>query len=248
MGILEHKIERFLSGSGDGYGSGDGSGSGDGDGEGYGYGDGDGDGDGYGDGSGYGSGYGDGDGYGYGYGFGSGFGSGSGSGDGEGYGYGYGDGDGSGLLSINGNKVYNIDSLPTIITNVSGNIAMGFILEHNVYKRSVYIAKHEGFFAHGDTARDAMRDAVTKSIQYKSVDERIAEFIEKYGNKEVIAAKTLYEWHGLLTGSCRAGRDNFCVNHGIDIEKDSFSIKQFIALTIDSYGNEIIKKLKSKLN
>ena len=244
MGILEHKIERFLFGSG--YGSGSGSGSGDGDGDGYGSGYGSGDGYGDGDGDGSGDGFGDGSGDGSIDGSGFGYGDGSGYGDGDGYGDGY--GDGSGLLSINGNKVYNIDSLPTVITNVSGNIAMGFILEHNVYKKSVYIAKHEGFFAHGDTARDAMRDAVTKSIQYKSVDERIAEFIEKYGNKEVIAAKTLYEWHGLLTGSCRAGRDNFCVNHGIDIEKDSFSIKQFIALTIDSYGNEIIKKLKSKLN
>ena len=244
MGILEHKIERFLFGSG--YGSGSGSGSGDGDGDGYGSGYGSGDGYGDGDGDGSGDGFGDGSGDGSIDGSGFGYGDGSGYGDGDGYGDGY--GDGSGLLSINGNKVYNIDSLPTVITNVSGNIAMGFILEHNVYKRSVYIAKHEGFFAHGDTARDAMRDAVTKSIQYKSVDERIAEFIEKYGNKEVIAAKTLSEWHGLLTGSCRAGRDNFCVNHGIDIEKDSFSIKQFIALTIDSYGNEIIKKLKSKLN
>ena len=244
MGILEHKIERFLFGSG--YGSGSGSGSGDGDGDGYGSGYGSGDGYGDGDGDGSGDGFGDGSGDGSIDGSGFGYGDGSGYGDGDGYGDGY--GDGSGLLSINGNKVYNIDSLPTVITNVSGNIAMGFILEHNVYKKSVYIAKHEGFFAHGDTARDAMRDAVTKSIQYKSVDERIAEFIEKYGNKEVIAAKTLSEWHGLLTGSCRAGRDNFCVNHGIDIEKDSFSIKQFIGLTIDSYGNEIIKKLKSKLN
>ena len=244
MGILEHKIERFLFGSG--YGSGSGSGSGDGDGDGYGSGYGSGDGYGDGDGDGSGDGFGDGSGDGSIDGSGFGYGDGSGYGDGDGYGDGY--GDGSGLLSINGNKVYNIDSLPTVITNVSGNIAMGFILEHNVYKKSVYIAKHEGFFAHGDTARDAMRDAVTKSSQYKSVDERIAEFIEKYGNKEVIAAKTLSEWHGLLTGSCRAGRDNFCVNHGIDIEKDSFSIKQFIALTIDSYGGEIIKKLKSKLN
>lgn len=48
-----------------------------------------------------------------------GYGDGSGDGSGSGYGDGYGDG----VKSINGNSIYVVDNIPTIITNVKGNIA-----------------------------------------------------------------------------------------------------------------------------
>ena len=53
-----------------------------------------------------------------------------GSGDGDGYGDG--DGSGDGVKSINGNPIYVVDNIPTIITNVKGNIAKGlsFILTY----------------------------------------------------------------------------------------------------------------------
>ena len=63
-----------------------------------------------GDGSGYGDGYGSGDGYGYG--------NGDGDGYGDGSGYGYGSGYGEDILEFENKKVYLVDNLPTIITNV----------------------------------------------------------------------------------------------------------------------------------
>ena len=72
---------------------------------------------GYGDGYGYGSGSGYGDGYGDGYGYGSGSGYGDGSGDG------YGDGSGYSLKSINGETIYMIDNLQTLIYHIRGNVA-----------------------------------------------------------------------------------------------------------------------------
>lgn len=41
------------------------------------------------------------------------------------------------------------------------------------------------------------------------------------------------------------GRDTFCINNNINIEKDKFTVNEFIALTKDSYKGEIIKLLKS---
>lgn len=49
---------------------------------------------------------------------------GCGYGDGSGNGYGY--GSGYGIKSINGYNVYEVDSIPTILTHIHGNIAKGY--------------------------------------------------------------------------------------------------------------------------
>lgn len=140
---LDDKVKAFLSvsdGSGDGSGNGSGYGYGSGYGDGYGYdsGNGDGDGDGYGSGYGSGSGYGDG----------SGYGSGNGSGYGDGYGNGDGSGNGSGygIKSFNGEKVYRIDGVNTIIHSVRGNTAHGEIVNDDLTLTQCYIVKQDGFF------------------------------------------------------------------------------------------------------
>ena len=61
--------------------------------------------------------------------------------------------------------------------------------------------------------------------------------------RKIVDAKTLFNWHYLLTGSCETGRISFCMNNNIDIENDSFSIYEFIELTKNSYGSETINKL-----
>jgi hypothetical protein len=42
------------------------------------------------------------------------------------------------------------------------------------------------------------------------------------------------------------GRKNFCEEHGIDIDNDQFTVAEFIELTINSYGGEIIKELQKQ--
>lgn len=56
-------------------------------------------------------------------------------------------------------------------------------------------------------------------------------------------AVVFFEWHNILTGSCEYGRKSFIESNGIDIENDSFTIQEFINLTKNSYGSEIIKQL-----
>ena len=171
MEAIEKDIERFLAvGSGSGYGSGDGYGYGDGSGSGSGYGSGDGFG--YGSGSGSGSGDGDGDGSGYGYGSGSG----DGSGDGSGYGYGSGDG----VKEFNGRKVYDIDSVPTLIFAVKGDVARGAVLGNDMTLRDCWIAKRGNFFSHGDTLHEAVEAVEAKWRENRPLDDRIADFVKTH--------------------------------------------------------------------
>ena len=226
MEALE-KIKNFLSlshgyGDGDGYGYSDGSGYGNGSGSGYGYGDGYGYSDGYGNGSGYGYG----DGYGY--------------GNGSGYGY----GSGSGIEAVNGKKVYMVDGIQTVITNVHVNLARGFILNNDLTLTPTYIAKCGDFFAHGETAVDAMRDARMKYEDNLPVDERLRLFRETFPDwDKKIPAKELFDWHHRLTGSCEQGRIAFCKEHGLDWMNGEYSVNEFIELTKDAYGGEIIRRL-----
>ena len=232
MSALDEKVKVFLSvssGSGDGYGYGYGSGDGSGDGYGYGYGSGDGSGDGYGDGDGYGYGYGDGSGY------------------GSGYGYGSGDGSGSGIKSFNSEPVYAIDGVPTILRHVRGNVAHGVILNSDLTTTNCYVVKQDNIFAHGETlakAMDALRD---KLFEDMPAEERIAEFLKATEDGRAYPAQYFYDWHHLLTGSCDMGRRQFARAHGIDVDSDTMTLREFLALTKDAYGGSVIRKAMEKL-
>lgn len=224
---MEEVIKQFLAvGDGSGYGSGSDSGSD------YGYGDDYGDGDGYGDS------------FGYGYGYGNGFGEGDGDGDGFGYCYGEGEGEGDGIKSYNGHKVYVIDKLQTIIYSVHGNIAKGATINQDLTLTDCYIAKYEDYFAHGNTAKQAMLDAQAKAYQDKPVEERIDLVVGKYPDVDVpIEHSALFSLHYFLTGSCLFGRQEFAKAHSLDPEHGSMTMREFISLTKDAFGGDNIRQL-----
>ena len=225
---LDDKVKAFLSVN---YGSGYGSGSGDG----YGYGSGDGYGDGYGYGSGYGSGSGDGSGYGSGYG--------SGSGDGSGYGDGY----GYGIKSFNGETVYQIDGVNTLIRSVRGNTAHGVILNNDLTITPCYIVKQENVFAHGETLREAMEALREKLFEDMPEDERIDAFLRETDREKTYPTQYFYDWHHRLTGSCDMGRKQFARDHGVDLEHGMMTLTEFLELTKDAYGGDVIRKVICKM-
>ena len=199
------------------------------------------DGDGYGDGYGYGDGDGDGDGCGDGYGDGSGDGYGDGSGDGY--------GDGYGVKEINGQRVYNVDGVPTIFESIHGNYAKGYVLKSDLTLKPCWIAKYEDCFAHGETLREAQADAHTKALKGMSTEQRLAAFKEAHPDtSHRYPARDLFEWHGIVTGSCNMGRRHFCEECGIDIEKDAFTVREFVDMTLDSFGGTTINQLKKLYN
>ena len=214
--MLETKIKNFLNlSSGSGYGSGDDSG------------------------------YGSGDDSGSGYGYGSGDDSGSGSGDdsGSGYGYGYGDDSGDGVKEVNGDTVYIVDYVPTIIKSVRDNIAQGFILQRDLTLKPCYIVKEQNMFAHGDTLHDAFTALQEKLYDNSTEEERIEAFRKKFPEYDTLYPnRNLFTYHHVLTGSCRMGRESFCKDKGIDLD-GSTTVREFVELTKDSYGGDVICKL-----
>ena len=214
METLETKIKNFLNLS---YGSG------------------------YGSGSVYGSVYGDGSGSGDGYG------SGSGDGYGSGYGSGYGDGSSSGsgfgIKEVNGDTVYIVDDVPTIIKSVRDNIAQGFILQRDLTLKPCYIVKEQNMFAHGDTLHDAFTALQEKLYDDSTEEERIEAFRKKFPEYDTLYPnRDLFAYHHVLTGSCRMGRESFCKDKGIDLD-GSTTVREFFELTKDSYGGDVICKL-----
>ena len=181
-----------------------------------------------------------GDGYGYGYGDGSG----SGSGSGDGYGYGY--GDGSGIKEYNGQRVYMIDDVPTLVDRVRGDYAKGAILRDDLSLQPCYVARVGNSFAHGDTLHQALADATAKDLEDQPIEERIARFVAEFPDPDkAVPFKSLYTWHHVLTGSCTMGRDEFTRSHSLDTAKD-YTPRYFIQITATSYGSAQIKALAER--
>ena len=176
---------------------------------------------------------------------GDGYGSGSGSGDGDGDGDGSGSGDGDGIKTFNGDKVYIIDGIPTIIKHVHGNVAKGYILNDDLTLTETFVAKENGKFAHGETLHDAFDSLQEKLYDDSTEEERLEAFKNHFPDfTKKVSAKELFYWHHVLTGSCKQGRLSFCINKGIDIDKDAYTVHEFIEFTQYSYGGDIIRKLK----
>ena len=190
----------------------------------------------------------------YSSGSGDGSGSGSGDGDGDGYGDGYGSGSGSGIKSLNGQKIYEIDGVQTIISSVRGNVAKGFILQNDLTLTPCFVVKESNKFAHGETLHEAFESLQEKLYDNSTEEERISKFKEHFTDfNKKYKAKDLFTWHHILTGSCKAGRMSFCRDHGIDIDNDEYTVYEFISITKDAYGGSIISKLftitnRTKLN
>ena len=82
-----------------------------------------------------------------------------------------------------------------------------------------------------------MYDDSTNEERIDKFKEHFSDFSKKY------SAKELFTWHHILTGSCKAGRESFCRDRQIDIDKDSFTVYEFIEITKNSYGGEVIRQL-----
>ena len=136
-----------------------------------------------------------------------------------------------------------IDDTPTLIYHIRGQIAVGAILQDDLTLKDCYIAKMGNFYAHGETAKQAIADAQKKYDKNRPLNERIASFIAKFPLGVPAPASEFFEWHHILTGSCQMGRGNFCRQHDIKMD-DMYTPEEFIKITANAYGGEIIKQLK----
>lgn len=163
-------------------------------------------------------------------------------------GYGCGDGSGYGISSINGMPVHIIDSVPTAIKAVRENIAKGYILHDDLTLTPCYVAKGQNMYAHGETAREAVQALQEKIYEGMDTDEAIEAFLQEFPDRDKkYPAKDFYVWHHRLTGSCEMGRNQFVARHGFDLENDTFTVQEFIDITKNDYGGDVIRQLEDKI-
>ena len=197
--------------------------------------------------SGYGNGYGDGNGFGNGNengnGFGNGNGSGNGFGSGNGSGNGFGNGFGNGIKKFKGHKVYCVDDIHCFFKSVHDNFASVEVVETSDFTlKKAFLGKFENCIAHGSTIREAIEDARNKyyrSLDFEEVKEKL---LTEFKNKGKLTVEELYDWHGILTGSCRFGRSQFQLEHNLK-DDDLLSLEDFVKLTGSAFGGDKIKAL-----
>ena len=187
---------------------------------------------------GYGNGYGSGNGYGNGDGSGNGYGSGNGSGNG----YGSGNGSGNKIKMFKGCKVYYVDNIPCVFKSVHSNFASVEIINKDFSTKKAFLGKFENCIAHGDTIRKAIEDARSKYYQSLDFEELKEKLLAEFKNKGKLTVKELYDWHGILTGSCRFGRSQFQAEHNLK-DDDLLSLEEFVKLTGSAFGGDKINAL-----
>ena len=141
-------------------------------------------------------------------------------------------------------NVYLIDGVQTIIKNIRNNIAKGFILNKDLTLTPCYIAKGHNKFAHGESIKQAVEDLQNKIYEDMDTETAIEMFLQEFSDlNKKYPAKAFYIWHNRLTGSCEMGRNAFVKNGGYDLENDTFTVNEFINITKNDFGGNVIKQL-----
>lgn len=141
--------------------------------------------------------------------------------------------------------IYYIDSIPTIIYNVKGDIAKGAILsENDMTLTPCFIMKKGDVYAHAKTLHEAHKIVHDKFEKKYNVDDRINKFKNEFPDFNIkVKAKELFNWHYYLTGSCALGKIALLNDKHIDLENDMVSVHDFIELSRDKFGWDVIVKL-----
>ena len=150
-------------------------------------------------------------------------------------------GSGSGISKINGADVRIIDDVQTVVTSVHGGVAKGAVLRGDLQLTPCFIAKVDGHFAHGKTAREAVETARAKAFEDMPQEARIEAFLQEIKPGKAYPTMTFYDWHHRLTGSCEMGRKAFAKDHDVDLD-GKMTREEFFALTKDAYGASIIRE------
>ena len=144
-------------------------------------------------------------------------------------------------MKINNYDVFIIDSIPTIITQIHESCAKGYILQSDFTFESCYVIKQNNMFAHGKTLKDARDALLEKMYDGESISERIKRFVDSHDFEKSYKNTDFFIWHHVLTGSCKLGRETFVKDHGIDLNGE-MTTKDFLNLTLNNYGGDIIQK------
>ena len=148
------------------------------------------------------------------------------------------------LLEYNHRRVHRIDGIPTILVSVKGSLAKAMVVRDDLTLDPCFVAKSDGFFAHGKTAAKAVAAVRVKAMESMPLEERIRRFVAAYPTLQSSAKNAdLFDWHGTLTGSCAFGRTKFAKENEIDLSASS-TVAEFIEKTKNQYGGNAIAELR----
>jgi hypothetical protein len=142
--------------------------------------------------------------------------------------------------------VYYIDGMPTVLKSVHGDLAHGYTIGNDLTTTECYVARGHGYFAHGKTAREATSGLECKILSGMDTDTKVEEFVKRFDKDGKYPVRDFYEWHGLLTGSCKFGRDSFAKEHDISMDGE-MGTREFLALTKDAFGSEVIRAVIERM-
>ena len=140
-----------------------------------------------------------------------------------------------------------IDGIATVIKRIVGNLAKGFTLGDDLTLTPCYVAKGHNLFAHGETAKKAEAALQEKIFANMDTEQAIEMFLEEFTPGIKYPAKSFYVWHNRLTGSCEFGRNRFVFEHGIDLENGMYTVEEFIEITKNDFGREVIEQLAERI-
>lgn len=149
------------------------------------------------------------------------------------------------INQVGGKTVYDVDGVKTVITHIKDSVAKGFILNRDFSLTPCFVVKGNGYFAHGETLKEAIEALHTKIFENMDSDEAIKKFIENFEKGKKYKGTEFFEWHHYLTGSCLMGRESFVKNRGLNLE-DMFTVDEFIEICENDYGSGVIRELKER--
>ena len=127
----------------------------------------------------------------------------------------------------------NIDGILSVVDSHHGNVWSVHKLGSN--KRTYIVTDGENHYAHGDTLEEARRD-----LLYKICDRDKSEY-EGLTLDSELPYNEAVECYRVITGACAAGTRNFCENI-LPTRKESYTIREIIALTEGQYGHETFRE------
>lgn len=106
------------------------------------------------------------------------------------------------------------------------------------YETVYYVAECDGKYAHGKTAKEAIRD-----LEFKLCKDR---GIEQYKGLTLNDKVNGYEFYRIMTGACHAGVKSYCDRTGTDINGE-YTIQEVINKTKGEYGHDTLLSNLRKL-
>ena len=134
------------------------------------------------------------------------------------------------------NTVYNVTNIDGYCMVLSHSKKYDKYTIHKGYEfpyedETYYVAEYDGKYAHGKTAKDAIRDLEFKLCKNRGV--------EQYDGLTLNDKVHGYTFYRIMTGACDIGVRDYCDRTSTDID-GKYTIQEVIDKTVGEYGHDTL--------